>query len=339
MPGSLIRSVILDGAGALIRDHGARPALLARRVGLPASALDEPDRLVPASAVLRFFELAAAATGLPDFGLRLSRHARLPALIGPLAVLLRNARTVRQWCESLADNFDLYSDAALVGLEPLRGAGGGLLLSWTTTHRSGSHDVQMAEFSLAVLAAELRSHLARDWQPQAVLFRHARPPGPLPLHRAAFGDDLRFNQDVNALLLATDTLDAALQPRGAAARALAHRLVRLDGDGSTSRPLAHRVEAVIRSLMPYVPCTVVDVAGALDLAPRTLQLHLKREGTSFIRLRDAVRADLAAKFLHDSALAAAQIAEILGYADATSFSRSFRRWHGQPLRRLRALRP
>lgn len=339
MAGSLIRSVILDGAAALAREHGARPALLARRAGLPAAALDDPDQRVPASAVLRFFELAADATGLPDFGLRLSRHARLPALIGPLAVLLRNARTVRQWCESLADNFDLYSDAALVGLEPLRGPGGGLLLSWTTTHRSGSHDVQMAEFSLAVLAAELRSHLARDWQPQAVLFRHARPAGALPLHRSAWGDDLRFNQDLNALLLSADTLDAPMQPRGAAARALAGRLVRIDGDGSASRPLAHRVEAVIRSLMPYAPCTVVEVAGALDLAPRTLQLHLKRENTSFVKLRDAVRADLAAKFLHDSALGAAQIAEILGYADATSFSRSFRRWNGTNLRRVRGLRP
>lgn len=339
MPGSLIRSVILDGAAALLHAHGVRPAAIARRCDLPPAALDDPDRLVAAAAVLRFFERAAEASGVPDFGLRLARGARLAALIGPLWVLLRNARTIRQMCSELADNFDLYSDAALVGVEPLRGGGGSLLLTWTTTHRHQGHDVQMAEFSLAVLAAELRSHLARDWQPRAVLFRHARPAGALLLHRGAFGEDLRFNQDLNALLLDTDTLDAPLIPRGAAARALAQRLVRLDGDGRGSRPLAHSVEAVIRSLMPYAPCTVVEVAGALDLAPRTLQWHLQREGTSFVKLRDAVRADLAARFLHDSTLGAAQIAEILGYADATSFSRSFRRWNGTNLRRVRGLRP
>lgn len=334
MPGSLIRSVILDGSAALLRAQGQRPALLARRAGLPAAALDDPDLLVPASAVLRYFELAAAAAALPDFGLRLARGARLAALIGPLWVLLRNARTVRQMCAELADNFDLYSDAALITLQPVPGAGGAMQLAWTTTHRQDGHDVQMAEFSMSVLTAELRSHLPRDWQPQAALFRHARPAGALPLHHAAFGDSLRFNQDVNALQLDAATLDAPLQARGAAARALASRLVRLGANGQP-RQLAHSVEAVIRSLMPYAPCTVGEVAGALDLAPRTLQLHLTREGTSFSQLRDAVRADLAAKFLHDSTLGAARIAEILGYADPTSFSRAFRRWNGQPLRALR----
>ena len=91
--------------------------------------------------------------------------------------------------------------------------------------------------------------------------------------------------------------------------------------------------------MTTLPAARRKVAGALGLAPRTLQLHLKRENTSFVKLRDAVRADLAAKFLHDSALGAAEIAEILGYADATSFSRSFRRWNGTNLRRVRGLRP
>ena len=334
MPGYLIRSVILEGADALLRSHGQRPAVLARRAGLPPAALGDPDQRVPAAAVLRFFALASDAAGLPDFGLRLARNARLAALIGPLWVLLRNARSVRQLCDELVDNFDLYSDAALVGLTPLPG-GRAALLSWSTTQGQELQELQMAEFSLAVLAAELRVRLGRDWQPQAVLFRHARPAGTLHLHRAVFGDDLRFNQDVNALLLDGDTLDTPLTPRSAAARALASRLVRIEEQRESPHAVAHNAEAVIRALMPYAPCTLAAVAEALGVAPRTLQLHLQREGTAFARLRDAVRADLAGKFLHDSRLGAAEIGEILGYADPTSFSRAFRRWNGNALRRMR----
>jgi AraC-like DNA-binding protein len=41
-----------------------------------------------------------------------------------------------------------------------------------------------------------------------------------------------------------------------------------------------------------------------------------------------VRADLALKYLRQSALRFAEISEILGFAEPSVFSRSFRRWHG-----------
>jgi AraC-like DNA-binding protein len=89
--------------------------------------------------------------------------------------------------------------------------------------------------------------------------------------------------------------------------------------------------------MPYAPCTVEEVSRALDIAPRTLQLRLKRQGTSLTQVRDAVRADLAAKYLRHSDLSATAIAEMLGYADPTSLSRSFRRWNGESLRKTRSV--
>ena len=119
---------------------------------------------------------------------------------------------------------------------------------------------------------------------------------------------------------------------------MASRLVLLES-GRRKRQVARDVEAVVRSLIPYAPCTVSEVSRALNLAPRTLQLRLAEERTSFTLIHDAVRADLAAKYLRHSALSAAQISEILGYATPTSFSRSFRRWHGQSLRQQRGRTP
>jgi AraC-like DNA-binding protein len=48
-----------------------------------------------------------------------------------------------------------------------------------------------------------------------------------------------------------------------------------------------------------------------------------------------VRADLASKYLRHSDLSAVRVAEILGYSDPTSLSRSFRRWHGRSIRQAR----
>lgn len=332
MAGPLIRSAILEGASDLLRAHGVRPAQLASRVGLPVAALRDSDLLVHGSAVIQFFELAAEACRLRTWGLAMAQGARLATLIGPLWVLLRNARTVGQLCAELADNFDLYTHAALVSVER---APPWTLVSWSSTTTHHDSELQMAEFALSVIASELRSYLHRHWMPTAVLFRHAKPKGSLALHRAAFGEDLRFNQDRNALLLDAATIETPIRSRSATARALASRLIVLEA-GRGKRRFARDVEAVVRSLIPYAPCTLGEVSRALDVAPRTLQLRLADERTSFTRIHDAVRADLAAKYLRHSDLSAAQISEILGYATPTSFSRSFRRWHGQSLRRQRS---
>jgi AraC-like DNA-binding protein len=334
MAGSLIRSAILGGATELLQAHGVRPAPVARQAALPVAALTDPDLLVQATAVLRFFDAAAEACHLPTWGLSLARGARLATIIGPLWILLRNARTVGQLCDELADNFDLYTDVAMVSVERL--PHGGALLTWTTAAAQHDSDVQMAEFALSVIGRELRSHLSPQWRPAAAMFRHAKPAGSLAVHHATFGDDLRFNQDHNALLLDAATLDAPTTARGSSARALASRVVRLEA-GHRDKHVARDVEAVVRSLMPYAPCTIGEVSRALDIASRTLQLRLKEEDTSFMRIRDAVRADLASKYLRYSDLTAAQVAEILGYATPTSFSRSFRRWNGQSLREQRRL--
>jgi AraC-like DNA-binding protein len=106
-------------------------------------------------------------------------------------------------------------------------------------------------------------------------------------------------------------------------------------EGRRKQHFARDVEAVVRSLIPYAPCTIAEVSRALDIASRTLQLRLKEEGTSFSRIHDAVRADLALKYLRYSDLSAAQISETLGYATPTAFSRSFRRWNGESLRERR----
>jgi AraC-like DNA-binding protein len=73
---------------------------------------------------------------------------------------------------------------------------------------------------------------------------------------------------------------------------------------------------------------VGEIAGAVATSPRTLQRQLAENGTTFQKLRDQVRADLALKYLRQSTLRFAEISEILGFAEPSVFTRSFRRWHG-----------
>jgi AraC-like DNA-binding protein len=72
-----------------------------------------------------------------------------------------------------------------------------------------------------------------------------------------------------------------------------------------------------------------EVAEHLGLSERTLHRRLAVEGYSYRRLDERVRRNLAERLLSDSGLALDSIARQLGYAEAASFSRAFKRWTGQ----------
>jgi AraC-like DNA-binding protein len=330
MPGNLIRSVILSGAAERIRAGGRQPAGIARRAGIPLQALKDPDILVHGRAVMQFFELASQACSNRLWGLELAAHASLAAIIGPLWILVRNARSVRQMCQDLATNFDLYSSAAMTSFQPVRG---GALMSWSAAVGQADSEVQMAEFALATILRELRMHAPPDWTPQAISFRHEAPDD-LRLHRKLFGPHLHFNSDRNALLLDDAMLARPLHGGVPHARSLIRTVLRQDEDPGDAG-VSLRVEGIVRTLLPFAPCTIREVSRAMGLSPRTLQERLQHEDKRFKDIKDAVRADLALKYLQHSQMSATQIADTLGYADLTSFSRSFRRWHGRTARAQR----
>ncbi|MEM6989113.1 MAG: helix-turn-helix domain-containing protein, partial [Myxococcota bacterium] len=57
--------------------------------------------------------------------------------------------------------------------------------------------------------------------------------------------------------------------------------------------------------------------------------HLREAGTSFRRVRDELRRDLAHRYLTDSEISIAEIALLLGYSEASAFNRAFKSWHAE----------
>ncbi|MCB5199930.1 helix-turn-helix transcriptional regulator [Loktanella sp. TSTF-M6] len=94
-------------------------------------------------------------------------------------------------------------------------------------------------------------------------------------------------------------------------------------------PMADRVRGALVDLMPAGRTGAEDVALALDISRSTLQRRLRAEGTSYQDVLDSTRRDIAIRYLTKTTLRADAIAQVLGYRDANSFSRSFRRWTGQ----------
>ena len=59
---------------------------------------------------------------------------------------------------------------------------------------------------------------------------------------------------------------------------------------------------------------------------RTLNRHLNAQGISFRKLADEVSFEISRQLLEDSDKEIVQIASLLGYSNASAFTRAFRRW-------------
>ena len=81
-----------------------------------------------------------------------------------------------------------------------------------------------------------------------------------------------------------------------------------------------------------VPYAVTDriAAVALHTTKRNLHRKLQAQGTSFKQLLTETRQELAEQYINDSTLTLTEISFLLGFSEASSFTRSYKRWTGLP---------
>jgi AraC-like DNA-binding protein len=134
----------------------------------------------------------------------------------------------------------------------------------------------------------------------------------------------------NRIIVPAAVLDRTLPNRDDQARRVCEQqCVQLIARGAPARAgvVARAEEAMLRRPAEFP--TLQDLAATLHVHPRTLGRRLEAEGMSFRALADDVRRRLALDLLADPDATIDCVAGRLGYADAASFSRAFKRWTGE----------
>ena len=98
-----------------------------------------------------------------------------------------------------------------------------------------------------------------------------------------------------------------------------------------------RVRIAIQQRLTGRRPTIEDIADALHISSRTLQRRLQDDGSSFQRVLEEARHQLARHYLNNSVLELNEAAYLLGYEDGNSFVRAFRTWEGIPPARWREM--
>lgn len=316
----------------LMRSHGVAPGPALAAAGIAPALLDDPSARIAGSAELAFLRLFRRQMGgLPALAVELGRRYRL-ATLGPLGLALLSAPTVADSLYTVVRYQALSFSWLAFAMEPADGAClirvdanlapldlrdfllcRDLAASATMLRDLAGEDACFSDARLRLddptqaegLQAHLRGPLATDADHSGVRLEH--------------GILLRANPHHS---LSTHALSLA------ACDALAHSGAEAAGAASA------RVEAVL-GRHPGRLLSHEEVAAVLCTSERSLRRRLEREGTSFRQVRERVLRARAEQLLRATPLGMADIAEQLGFADASSFCQAFRRWTGQPPSALR----
>ncbi|WP_036131766.1 AraC family transcriptional regulator [Marinobacter nitratireducens] len=318
-------NTVIDAA----RQLGIDQERLFSEAGISLEALAR-DRW-PIDFITRLWHAAEKCTGDPGFGLKVGSGVR-PANIDVVGFAMQSAATLREAIGLVQKYQRLISDGGRFQI--LTGSRG----AWIVYHpRQGrlAFSPQQIEAVLAAVVSFSSWVLGERVCPMRVQFSHARL-GPLAGYRDVFASPVDFEQAFSGLLVENDILDRPLPQvdPGLAEmhkRYSAGRLAELEQSSISAPDLRQWLVARIGQQVPRR----ADAAKVLGLSERTLARRLREQGVTFNGLVDDVRRELALEAVSQARQPLAEIAQSLGFAEASTFYRAFQRWTGQPPARWR----
>ena len=329
---------LIQRALALATARGAPGREIAASAGITAGELADRDARLPIDKLFGVFDEIVRRTGDEAFGLHIAEASRaVPD--NALALAVHSSPTLGDAFRRASRYTRIVNDAAEVEIETRAER---VHLRYRIDHPGEPHRVG-AQAALALLCLVGRQQVGARFRVVRAGFRQAAP-GPAARAEFArvFDAPVAFGGPADELVAPSAVLDEPL-PR--ADPALCAHLDRhlnrqLDGLLARTRPADLRARAcrLLGERLTGGPPDIEWLADQLHMSTRSLQRRLREAGTSFQALLDALRRDLALRYLAQD-LALAEVAFLVGFTEPSNFHRAFKRWTGMTPAEARQRRP
>ncbi|MEM8655964.1 MAG: helix-turn-helix domain-containing protein [Pseudomonadota bacterium] len=298
-------------------------AAVMRRMRFPADFLQNEGRGVTASDYFAGWNAILAEADRDDAPLFLGRaYARGP--FNPAFFAFTCSPTVAIGLNRLS-LFKPLTGPLFLGLR--RGADQSLEVTKTSNQPALPLPATFAATELAFLTEAIRACTGHPMVPLS-----ASLPQRLPCH-TALEDFLGVRIDIGATarmtLRAKDADRKLLSADPAQWAQLEPGYKRQMQLQTAEQAVSSRLRATLAEMLPAGEATIDAAARRMRLSTRSLQRHLRDEGTTFQKALDSTRADLARTYLTSTELNVAEISYLLAYRDPNSFYRAFNTWTGQ----------
>ena len=313
----LVREALLQSCAP-----GAATVEVLSKVGIAPAWLQQPDARVPATAYARLWRLLARRMDDEFFGMD---PRKLKS--GSLAFLCRAAMAQPNLGASLETGLGFLSlmleqmPAELVRQQSL--AEIVLLEPELTPQRAFTY------FTYWMIVHGVACWLAGRRIPILAIELRCPQPDFCDDYRVMFSDNLRFDRPRTRMIFSADCLDLPIKRSPEELkRFLAHAPANILVKYRDPDSLATRIKHDLRQMPADTWPETEGLAANLCISASTLRRRLADEGQTYQGLKDSVRKELAIVWLAEPHISFAEIAARLGFADASSFYKAFRKWSG-----------
>jgi AraC-like DNA-binding protein len=319
------------GLKDVLADLGVDPSEALRTVGLPTDLFSDPGRTLLYADAARLWAHVIRLTNCDDLGLRIGQRQTATA-IGLTGLVSMNSATVGEALQTIASGLKM-SDTG--GSMTFRVRNGVAFAGYAVTAQDIDIADQIADCALAILTNAMRQFCGSTWRPDRVHLTRD-PPRDTRRHALFFKAPIDFRARASEISFAASVLNLSVNNRDAMSREILGSLfdaalVEADND------FVFALKSVLRSQIGAGRLTRKSVARAMGLNEQALIGRLRTFNLTFAGLADEARFDTAqGLLLRDKEIA--EIAANLGFADASGFTKAFRKWSGTTPARWRATR-
>jgi AraC-like DNA-binding protein len=322
-PGNTQRVGFLAVVPGILRDFGLVAAEILAAAGLPENALDNPEGMIPYSAMGTLVQISAERSGTPHFGLLVGQRIGVSSL-GLIGDLMKNAPTIGVALRDLVKHQHRHARGAVIYLLT---QGDHALFGYAIYQPAVDGSAQITDGAAAAAYNIVREMIPdEETSDLEVLISRARPANIGPYLRY-FGTNPHFNVEQTGVLFPLQWLDRPLVGYNAKRRQMLETRVEAFSEAG-EYDLVTQLRRTLRVGLLTGDISYDHLASELGIARRTLHRHLQTEGINFRSVLDEVRFEFAQQLLSETRLSISDIGLILRYSDPSIFTRAFIRWSG-----------
>ena len=307
-----------------IESYGLDPGPYFARHGVDLHMPPDPQARFPTEVFDQVRAAVIEDLGIETFGLRIAEFLH-PSHFGALGYAWLASSSLRSALNRLSNYIKLFNEDSQVLVKEV---GHALLISDHISSKSMNYAAR-DDTSLAILVQLCRFNCGNEFKPDNVLIRHKEPADPQPWFEF-FGCPVHFNAPVNQFQVSLEIADRKLSSANSRLALINDQLIARDIAKLETRDVIAKVRAVITGHLASGSIKEEYVANAIQMTVRTMHRKLSGHGTNFSAELAQVREDLARRYLADSGLTLIEIAFLLGFSQASSFSRAYLKWTGEP---------
>ena len=314
---------------ARMEELGVRADAVLRRAGLPQEFLDQPRVLLKTEELFALWRAIGEVSSDPAVGLRLGTESKTERF-HPVGLAALSSENFGAAIDQMARYKQLTCPEEI--RQEIDGGEWRVQFRWLLA--DDPEPPVLIECAFAWVLSTGRVGTGTRLSPVRVEF--VQPRGHVKTIERHFGCPVVCGAERNAIVFRASDAQRPFVTRNAELLAmLAPQFEEELKHDHHIENFVERVRIAIQQKLTGRRPTIEDIADALHISARTLQRRLQEERSSFQRVLDEARHQLARHYLNNSYLELNEAAYLLGYEDGNSFVRAFRTWEGVPPARWR----